>query len=121
MSHSLANHVREDVDMREDVNAYVMEPLMDAWLCGAQVHGRMEKEMFYKLLGDPNTVPDRLARGVGRDLMMAIGYALNHVELGRDLTEEQKIRIRAGKGTPVRKLARDESDPQKSIADDTPA
>ena len=110
MAHSLANHVREDVDMREDVNAYVMEPLMDAWLCGAQVHGRMEKEMFYKLLGDPNTVPDRLARGVGRDLMMAIGYALNHVELGRDLTEEQKQNLRARKRKPVRKLGGDESD-----------
>ena len=96
--------------MREDVNAYVMEPLMDAWLCGAQVHGRMEKEMFYKLLGDPNTVPDRLARGVGRDLMMAIGYALNHVELGRDLTEEQKQNLRARKRKPVRKLGGDESD-----------
>ena len=83
-----------------DVNAYVMEPLMDAWLCGAQISGRMSKEKFYKLLGDQKTVPDRLARGVGRDLMMAIGYALNHVELGRDLTEEQKIRIRAGKVKP---------------------
>ena len=102
-----------------DVNAYVMEPLYDAWLCGTQIspYAHLTKEHFYKLLGDPNTLPDRLARGVGRDLMMAIGYALNHVELGRDLTEEQKIRIRAGKATPVRKLARDESDPQKRIAD----
>jgi hypothetical protein len=41
----------------------------------------MEKEKFHKLLGDPKTLPDRLARGVGRDLMMAIAYALNHVEL----------------------------------------
>jgi len=70
-----------------DVNAYVMEPLYDAWLCGAQVPGRMSKEKFYKLLGDPKTVPDRLARGVGRDLMMAIAYALNHVELAVDRGE----------------------------------
>ena len=106
-----------------DVNAYVMEPLYDAWLCGTQVapYAHWSKERFYKLLGDSNTLPDRLARGVGRDLMMAIGYALNHVNFATELTEEQKIRIRAGKGTPVRKLARDESDPQKTIADDTPA
>jgi len=80
-SYRSAHHEREDVDMREDVNEYVMEPLYDAWLCGAQISGRMEKEKFHKLLGDPKTLPDRLARGVGRDLMMAIGYALNHVEL----------------------------------------
>ena len=86
--------------MRDDVNEYVMEPLYDAWLCGAQISGRMEKEKFYKLLGNQNTLPERLARGVGRDLMMAIAYALNHVELGRDLTAEQKIGIRVGKVKP---------------------
>ena len=102
MLHSLANHERKDVDMCDrGVNAYVMEPLMDAWLCGAQIYGRMEKEKFYKLLGDPNTLPDRLARGVGRDLMMAIGYALNHVNFATELTEEQKIRLRAGKVKPT--------------------
>ena len=105
------------------VNAYVMEPLMDAWLCGTQIspYAHLSKEHFYKLVGDPITLPQRLARGVGRDLMMAIGYAFNHVNFATELTEEQKIRLRAGKATPVRKLARDESDPRKSIADDTPA
>ncbi len=77
-----AHHEREDVDMREDVNKFVMEPLYDAWLCGTQVphYATMSKERFYKLLGDRGTLPERLARGVGRDLMFAVAYALNHVE-----------------------------------------
>ena len=89
-SYRSVHHEREDVHMCDrDVNAYVMEPLYDAWLCGAQVpsYARMEKEMFYKLLGNPNSLPERLAKGVGRDLMMAIAYAINHVELAVDRGE----------------------------------
>lgn len=109
--------------MREDVNAYVMEPLMDAWLCGTQISpsAHLTKEHFYKLLGDPNTLPDRLARGVGRDLMMAIGYAFNHVNFAAEYTAEEKQMLRVGKHKRVRELGWDESDTQKSIIDDTPA
>ena len=72
-----------------ELNAWDMEPLYDAWLCGCQIpfYAGMTKAHFNKLLGNRNTLPQRLAKGVGRDLMMAIGYALNHVQLAEDKGE----------------------------------
>jgi hypothetical protein len=90
LSHSRANHEREDVDVTErELNAFDMEPLYDAWLCGTQIpsYSRMTEAYFNKLLGNRNTLPQRLAKGVGRDLMRAIGYALNHVQLAEDKGE----------------------------------
>ena len=85
-SYRSAHHEREDADMREDVNEYVMEPLYDAWISEMQMgeYGLMSKEQFYELLGNKGTIPDRLAKGVGRDLMRAVAYAIHHVKLARD-------------------------------------
>ena len=72
-----------------ELNAWDMEPLYDAWLCGCQIpfYAGMTKAHFNKLLGNRNTLPQRLAKGVGRDLMMASAYALNHVQLLEDKGE----------------------------------
>jgi hypothetical protein len=86
-SYRSAHHEREDVDMTErELNAFDKEPLYDAWISEMQMgeYGLMSKEQFYELLGNRGTIPDRLAKGVGRDLMRAVAYAIHHVKLARD-------------------------------------
>jgi hypothetical protein len=77
-SYRSVHHEREDADMREDVNAYVMEPLMDAWLCGAQVPGRMSKE---KDCG-PWSSQGQSGRGYRQNASIKLTEALGLLRLG---------------------------------------
>ena len=72
-----------------DVNAFVMEPLMDAWISEMQMdkYSLMTKEEGYRLSGDGSTLPNRIAKGAGRDLMRALAYDIKNVKLARDASD----------------------------------
>ena len=72
-----------------DVNAFVMEPLMDAWMSEMEMgeYSLMPKKQVYRLLGHGSTLPNRIAKGAGRDLMRALAYDIKNVKLARDASD----------------------------------